>query len=81
MAARLNPRHQDMVREKIRSSQIVKALEHHALGENGIDMSETQVQAARILLDKCVPNLNATEHSGPDGGSIPLKTIVELVTK
>ena len=61
MAARLNPRHQDMVREKIRASQLVNRLENHAFGE--VEMSSTQVQAAVALLKKCVPDLSATEIS------------------
>lgn len=77
MAARLNPRHQDMVRDKIRASQLVNRLEDHVLGKGKdnkpIELSSTQVAAALGLLKKCVPDLRATEHSGPDGGPIGLK--------
>lgn len=62
MAARLNARHSDMVRDKIRASQIVNRLEDHVLGE--VDMTASQVTAALGLLRKCVPDLQATEHSG-----------------
>lgn len=65
MAARLNPRHQDMVREKIRASQLVRKLENHVLGngKKAVEMSATQVQAALGLLKKCVPDLASTEMS------------------
>ncbi len=62
MAARLNPRHQQMVRDKIQATQIVNRLEGHVLGD--LELSPTQIQAARILLDKSVPNLQAIEHTG-----------------
>lgn len=62
MAARLNPRHQQMVREKIRASQLVNALEKHVLGKK--KMAATQVTAALGLLKKCVPDLASTEHTG-----------------
>lgn len=65
MAARLNPRHSEMVRDKIRATLLVNKLEDHVLGE--ADLSSTQVSAALGLLKKCVPDLAATEHSGdPD---------------
>jgi len=54
MAARLNPGHQQSVRDKIQGSQLVNALQNHALGKNS--MESTQVQAAKILLDKLVSN-------------------------
>jgi len=62
VAARLNRRHQVMVREKIRASQLVNALENHVLGRK--KMASTQVAAALGLLRKCVPDLASTEHTG-----------------
>jgi len=54
MAKRLNTRHQEMVREKIRASCIIKALDEHLHGKR--DMLPSQVAAAKILLDKSVSN-------------------------
>ena len=65
MAERLNRRHQEMIRDKIRASQLVNRLENHVFGE--LDLNTTQVTAALGLLKKCVPDLKATEHTGPDG--------------
>ncbi len=54
MAARLNPRHQDLVRAKIQSTVILKGLDDHFHGKR--DMSATQIQSAKILLDKSLSN-------------------------
>lgn len=54
MAARLNRRHQDLVREKIKVAMILSRLEKHVEGE--VELSPTQVQSARILLDKTISN-------------------------
>jgi hypothetical protein len=62
MAVRLNPRHQSSVIARIQSSQLVNALQDHALGKN--DMSVTQVRAAEVLLRKTTPDLKQTDHTG-----------------
>lgn len=77
MAARLNPRHQQMIRDKIRASQLVNRLENHVFGE--CDLSATQVTAALGLLKKCVPDTKAVELSGPEGGDIPMSGVVRIV--
>lgn len=61
MPARLNPRHQQMVREKIRASQLVNRLENHVLGD--LELTATQVTAALGLLKKCVPDLRVTDST------------------
>jgi len=50
----LRPRHSDEIRAKIQASQLVNRLTAHAFGE--VEMSPSQVQAAKILLDKSVSN-------------------------
>lgn len=67
-----------MVREKIRASHIIARLEKHVDGE--VEMSSTQIQASKILLDKCLSNApDIKEISGPDGGDIPARIVIELV--
>lgn len=61
MPARLNPRHQQMVREKIRASQLVNRLENHVLDD--LELTATQVTAALGLLKKCVPDLRVTDST------------------
>lgn len=68
MAARLNPRHQEMIREKIRASQLVNVLEEHVL-ENR-ELSKSQVSAALGLLKKCIPDLQSTTLQNPDGSAL-----------
>lgn len=70
MAARLNRLHQTSVREKIKVSNIIDRLEKHVNGE--IELTTAQVTSARVLLDKSLPSLQATELSGPNGGAIEL---------
>ena len=48
MAARLNPRHSDMVRSKIRTTQLLKRLDAHVHGT--VDLTPSQVQAATFLV-------------------------------
>lgn len=71
MPARLNKRHQQFVRDKIQVSHIIRRLTKHLKGE--IELTPTQVRAAEILLKKSIPDLSATEMSGPDGG--PIETL------
>lgn len=59
MAARKNLTHDERTRKKIQKSQLVNRLIGHALGE--IEMTSTQIRAAEILLNKTMPNLQATE--------------------
>ncbi len=80
MAARLNPRHQQMVRDKIKASQLINRLQDYVLGTKvrgaAIELSAQQVSAAVALLKKCVPDLSATTISNdPETG--PLRVIVE----
>lgn len=62
MARRTRQWTPNVVRERIRVSMLRHRLENHVLGR--IEMSPTQVRAAEILLRKCLPDLNAVEHSG-----------------
>ncbi len=59
MAARLNPRNDETARAKIQTTQIIKRLASHVLGE--CEMSATQVAAALGLLRKVLPDLAVTD--------------------
>lgn len=72
MAARLQLRHQDEARKKIKTSQLINRLTNHALGE--IDLQPTQVKAIEILLRKTLPDLSAVQLDG----EVNLKTVSEL---
>ena len=70
MAARLNPKHDQRTRDKIRTSQLINRLEAFALCEEDpqtkkpVKMESHQVSAALGLLRKTLPDLQATELSG-----------------
>jgi hypothetical protein len=75
MPARLNPRHQQMVRDKIQASQLINRLEAHAMGE--VELSATQVRSIEVLLKKVVPDLSAVQVDG-DGEGGPIKHALEV---
>lgn len=76
MAARIRKKHQDEVRAKIQASQLINRLQNHANGK--IEMTDTQIKAAKILLDKSISNA-PTEVSGIDGGPINASLTVKFV--
>lgn len=61
----LNRKHSTIARQKIQTTMIVTRLQNHLAGK--CDLSTTQVQAARILLDRTIPTLTSTELTGRDG--------------
>lgn len=50
----LRPRHQEEIKAKIQTSQLMNRLEKHALGLN--NMTNTQIDAAKFLLNKTLSN-------------------------
>ena len=70
MAARLNPFNAEAVRQKIQVTQLINRLQDHVLGD--IQMSPTQLDAAKFLLNKRIPN--PPEHRDVNlSGSMELK--------
>ena len=67
MAKRLRVLHQEDVRRKIQCSQLINKLENHVL--NDTEMSSTQVQAAKYLLDKAVGNMAPHTEQQQDPGN------------
>jgi hypothetical protein len=62
MAARKHLAHPEIVRQRIRTSQLVNRLTAHVDGE--VELTATQVTAALGLLRKSLPDLTAVTHSG-----------------
>lgn len=63
MAARTNkPLHDDKTKARIRASQLLNRLTQCANGE--VEMTSAQVQAARIVIGKVMPDLKSVELSG-----------------
>ena len=59
MAERLRKTHQDDVRAKIQTSQLINRLTEHALGN--VELSQSQVRAIEILIKKTLPDLSAVQ--------------------
>ena len=68
MAARLTKRQADGARDAIKTSLLIKSLQDHVL--EGKNLTASQARAAEVLLKKTLPDLRATEHSGPDGTAL-----------
>lgn len=80
MAARTNKvGHDDKTKRLIRASQLLNRLNSFANGE--IDMTQAQVNAARVVIGKEIPDLKAVELTGAGGGPVQAKVSVEFVNK
>lgn len=80
MAARIDRRHSELVRQRIQTSVIVDRLHQHMLGE--LEMTATQLRAAELLLDRSVPKLAQVQHVGDEeGGPIQHSVAVEFVNE
>lgn len=64
MATRLRKTHQDDVRAKIQTSQLVNRLTDHALGK--VELTATQVRAIEVLIKKTLPDLQAIAWGAAD---------------
>ena len=69
--------HQDDVRAKIQTSQLINRLTDHALGN--VELSPTQVRAIEILIKKTLPDLSTVELTGDADNPVELVTRIELV--
>jgi hypothetical protein len=64
MAVRSRLQHDDLTRKKIQSTQIVNRLNKHVLSEDGDIMTTSQVNAAKVLLNKVIPDLSNIDMAG-----------------
>lgn len=74
MAARLNKRHQDDIRQKIQAGVLIDLLHKNAMGTLQPEMSQSRVRSAQILLDKSVSNA-PTELTGANGDPIEIANV------
>lgn len=78
MAARTNkPLHDARTKDRIRASQLLNRLTLFANGK--CELSPAQVQAAKIVIGKIIPDVKALEVSGPEGGPLQARISVEFV--
>jgi hypothetical protein len=73
ITAKLNPRHQQLIRDKINAGLLVERLTECALGQ--LELTSQQMKAIEILLKKSVPDLSAVEMTGDSDAPILLKVI------
>lgn len=73
MAARTNkPNHEEKTKKLIQASQLLNRLISHANGE--ADMTQSQINAAKIVIGKYIPDLKAIELSGSEENPVVMKT-------
>ena len=65
-------------RDKIQATQIVNRLQKHILADDDV-MTVSQVNAARVLLNKILPDLKAVEVSGNPDAPLNGNWTVEFV--
>lgn len=73
ITAKLNPRHQQLIRDKIKSALLIEQLQSCAFGE--IELTSQQMKAIEILLKKSVPDLQSVELTGNDDAPMVMKVI------
>lgn len=61
-------KHNQDTRDKIRTTQLIKRLEDHALGT--IELTPTQVQSIKILLSKTLADLSSVAHTDSNGDNL-----------
>lgn len=67
-------RHNEDTRKKIQAQAIINRLTEHAMADKPI-MDASQVNAAKTLLNKVLPDLKAIEHTGEDGGPLQVAIV------
>jgi hypothetical protein len=78
MAARINKTtHAEKTKRLIQASQLLNRLNSHAIGE--VEMTASQVNAARIVIGKSIPDLKAIELTGEDGGPLRVESIIRNI--
>lgn len=67
-------RHNADTRKKIQATQLINRLQKHVNAKKPI-LDASQVNAAKALLNKVLPDLKAVELSGEDGGPIAVHIV------
>jgi len=75
MAARKQLWHPDEVKKRIQTSQLINRLTQNALSDDEI-MTASQVNSAKILLNKVVPDVKSIEVTG--AGGEPIKHAIKV---
>ena len=73
----MNPRHTEMVRQKIQASVLIDKLQKCVDGD--LKMDRNQLTAAIALLDRSVPKLQQIQHSGDENNPLLQRIELEIV--
>lgn len=76
ITAKLNPRHQQLIRDKIQSGLLIEKLQRCAL--DGEELTSQQMKAIEILLKKSVPDLSSIELSGDENKPMTMRIITGI---
>lgn len=84
MAVRTNLRQQDQTREAIKTTQLVKRLQHFALGERDeqgvvVEIDSGRLKAIEVLLRKSLPDLSAVTMTGDPDNPVVVEKIVRQI--
>ena len=77
MAARKDPRNRDSSNKLQSAMQLLNRLISHVNGE--IELSSSQVNAAKIVIGKYIPDLKSIEHSGKVDGQVTIEAIHRVI--
>ena len=69
-------KHLQSTRDKIQAAQLINRLEKHCFADEPL-MDASQVNAAKALLNKVLPDLKAIEHKGDEDS--PIRHVLETV--
>ena len=80
MAARTNkPDHAEKTKRLIQASQLINRLNSHAIGE--IEMSQSQINAAKIVIGKTIPDLKSIELTGDADKPVAFSEVTRTIVK
>lgn len=84
MASRLTFRQQEQTREAIRTTQLIKRLQHFALDEISdqgevVNITPERLRAIEILLKKSLPDLSSVTLEGNPENPVEVAGKIELV--
>lgn len=82
MAARLRKTHQDDVRLKIKTTELINRVQDYALGVIGDeDVSSNRLNAIKLLLNKALPDLQSVELTGDADNPLSISLIERKIVK
>jgi len=80
VAARLRKTHQEEIRTKIQTSQLINRVQEYALGNlTDEEVSPNRLNAIKLLLAKTLPDQSSVQITGDEDNPLTTVTRIELV--